>query len=1131
MRKSRTVLSSIGLLCAAAILLCATVQPGFAQRKSIKQYVHQVWTANEGLPQNSAASIKQTRDGYIWFATQEGLARFDGLEFTVFDRTNTKELPAAWMVRIFEDSEGGLWMRPVGYAPGMVRHVGGKFTRYDTTNGLPHNRVIAGTTDSSGTTWLGTLNGLAEYKEGKFKTYTVRDGLPADTIPSLGTDRKGNLWIGTVRGIARLSGGKIEALTGTKEFPDTILQRVNLGSNCYEDRSGRVWMNSPTHLIAYRDGIATRFDKKAVLSDPNILSFHEDARGTIWIGTAAGLNSYADGKFSKFNVSAGQSENRINIIREDKNSDLWLATGKGIARFADGKFELYQHADGLSDDGVQDMLIDTEGSIWVSTFGGGVDRFRDEKFVTYSSKVGLSYDNVEAIFQDRTGAIWVGGAFGALNRLMNGAITHYNPKQGPAFEDLRTLAEDAEGTLWIGTSSGDYTLRNGVITPLSRIIDGQPEPASGAFLLTKSGQWLVGSLNQILLYKGGKFTPLAVVGSRDVNADWITALFEDNRGTVWVSTQAATYWYKDGKIEKVGAEKGFGAAWAMAYYEDADGAVWIGTGGEGIFRYKDGKFASISPRHGLFDYNVYSVLDDGLGYLWMSCNRGVYRVSKQQLEDVADGKAGNVTCTVYGAADGMESRECNGGFFPSGIKLKDGRLCFSTTSGIAIVNPADIRVNQVPPPVVIDQFLVEGERQPVNGMVSVPAGKTRFEFHYAGISFAGSKGVRYKYQLAGMDEGWIDAGARREAFYTHLSPGKFTFRVIAANSDGIWNEAGASTSFELRPYFYESGWFIGLAVFAFLTTGPTFYFYRMRQMKKRKAELEHLVQERTGELQKTVDHLKETQNQLILSEKMASLGQLTAGIAHEIKNPLNFITNFAVLSHDLTQDLRKELAAERSRVDPKRALEIEELLRDLEQNVTKINDHGKRADSIVRGMLLHSRGKAGERQETDLNALLAEYTNLAYHGMRAQDHSFNIKIETDFDSAVGKVNVVPQDLSRAFLNIVNNACYAANDKKKSAKNGFSPTVRVSTKNLPGCVEIRIRDNGNGIPATIREKIFNPFFTTKPPGSGTGLGLSLSYDIITQEHKGEISVDSQEGEYTEFQITIPRHAENGKGKAA
>jgi signal transduction histidine kinase len=305
----------------------------------------------------------------------------------------------------------------------------------------------------------------------------------------------------------------------------------------------------------------------------------------------------------------------------------------------------------------------------------------------------------------------------------------------------------------------------------------------------------------------------------------------------------------------------------------------------------------------------------------------------------------------------------------------------------------------------------------------------------------------------------------------------------------------------------------------------------MRNLNKRKADLEHQVNERTAELQETLQNLRDTQHQLVLSEKMASLGQLTAGIAHEIKNPLNFITNFAILSQDLVRDLRTELIAERDRVDAARAKEIQELLNDLEQNVGKINEHGRRADSIVRGMLLHSRGKAGERQETDLNALLAEYTSLAYHGMRAQDSSFNVKIETDFDPAVGKMRVVPQDLSRAFLNIVNNACYAANEKRKGARGPFSPVVRVSTLAAGNCVEIRIRDNGNGIPQAVRDKIFNPFFTTKPPGVGTGLGLSLSYDIITGEHKGQITVESKEGEHTEFVISLPRRLAGEGGKAA
>jgi ligand-binding sensor domain-containing protein/signal transduction histidine kinase len=1126
MRKSGRVTPMIRRIGAFALSLCILNAPGFGQRKSIKQYVHQIWTANDGLPQNSAASIKQTRDGYIWFATQEGLARFDGVEFTVFDRTNTKELPTPWMVRMTEDSEGGLWARPIGYAPGVVRYYGGKFTLYDTTNGLPHNRVMCWERDRHGTTWLGTLGGLAEFNNGKFRSYTVRDGLPSDSVFGLGLDSKENLWISTSRGLARLSAGKVETLTGRDGFPDTLFLRVNLTVNCYEDHRGTLWLNTPTSLLAYRDGSVARYQKKTVLSNPTIQALHEDAGGTLWIATAGGLNSFVNGKFTKYNVSADHDENNILLIREDREGSLWLATGKGIARFAGGKFERYQHSDGLSDNTVQDMLIDREGSIWVSTFGGGVDRFRDEKFVTYSSRVGLSYDNVESVFEDRGGAIWIGTSFGALNRLANGVITQFENRRGPPLVDVRALGEDREGTLWIGSQRGLYTLRGGTITTRSHVVNGEPDLAGGAFLLRRSGEWLVGSRNQLLLHRGGKFITLGAIGARQNAGDAIDALFEDSRGRVWVGTQGGMYWYSGGHLERVGPERGFPAEWAMAFHEDADGVVWIGTWGEGIFRYKEGRFVGISPRQGLFDYNVYTVLEDEAGYLWISSNKGVSRVSKKQLNDVADGKAESVTCISYGVADGMESRECNGGYSPSGYKLRDGRLCFSTTKGVVLVDPADIQINQVPPPVVIDRFLVEGERQVMDRPVRLPAGKSRFEFHYAGISFAGSKGVHYKYQLVGLDDDWIDAGSRRDAYFAYLNPGEYTFRVIAANSDGIWNETGASASFVLRPHFYQTGWFLGLAVIGLLTSGPSFYVYRMRKMKKRRAELEHLVEERTGELRKTLTHLKETQNQLILSEKMASLGQLTAGIAHEIKNPLNFITNFSLLSHDLARDLRRELVVERDRVDPKRAEEISHLLTDLEENVGRIIEHGKRADSIVRGMLLHSKGKSGEWQETDLNALLAEYTNLAYHGMRAQDQSFNVRIETEFDPSIGKVKLVPQDLSRAILNIVNNACYAAYEKKKALKDGFSPVVRVSAKNLAEGIEIRIRDNGDGIPESIREKIFNPFFTTKPAGVGTGLGLSISYDIITQEHRGEIRVNTREGEYTEFVITIPRERGNG-----
>lgn len=285
--------------------------------------------------------------------------------------------------------------------------------------------------------------------------------------------------------------------------------------------------------------------------------------------------------------------------------------------------------------------------------------------------------------------------------------------------------------------------------------------------------------------------------------------------------------------------------------------------------------------------------------------------------------------------------------------------------------------------------------------------------------------------------------------------------------------------------------------------------------------LEQKVDERTSELRKKNSELVAAQAQLVQSEKMASLGQLTAGIAHEIKNPLNFVNNFAELTVDLAKELGEEMEKLTENLSVKDREYLQELIGDISSNAQKINDHGKRADSIVKGMLLHSRGKAGDMQPTDVNAVLAEYVNLGYHGMRAQDNSFNLKIESDYDKTIGMINVVPQNLSRVFLNIINNACYATNQKKKELKDAYFPILQVQTKNLGDKVEIRIRDNGTGIPQEIIDKVFNPFFTTKPAGQGTGLGLSLSFDIVVQEHHGEMKVDSKAGEYAEFVIIIPK----------
>ncbi|MEG4011531.1 MULTISPECIES: amino acid permease [unclassified Microcoleus] len=306
-------------------------------------------------------------------------------------------------------------------------------------------------------------------------------------------------------------------------------------------------------------------------------------------------------------------------------------------------------------------------------------------------------------------------------------------------------------------------------------------------------------------------------------------------------------------------------------------------------------------------------------------------------------------------------------------------------------------------------------------------------------------------------------------------------------------------------------------------------------LQKANEELEIKVEERTSELTHTVEqlqneiqerqrieeNLRAMQNQIVVQEKLASLGSLTAGIAHEIRNPLNFVNNFSELSAELTEELFEELENQGERLEPETNEYIAELLTDLKGNLKKINQHGQRADKIVGNMLLHSRGQSAHWEATDINSLLAEYINLAYHGMRAKETAFNITIETDYDNDIGQVKVVPQDIGRVFLNIISNACYAAHKKQQEIGSGFSPVLDVKTRNLDGRIEIRIRDNGQGITPEVLDKIFNPFFTTKPPAEGTGLGLSISHDVVVQQHRGELKVETEVGNYTEFIITLPK----------
>jgi signal transduction histidine kinase len=557
-----------------------------------------------------------------------------------------------------------------------------------------------------------------------------------------------------------------------------------------------------------------------------------------------------------------------------------------------------------------------------------------------------------------------------------------------------------------------------------------------------------------------------------------------------------------------------------SFFEDTQGNLWLGTlsGGLCYFDYKTEKFRTYTDKHGLPANNVYSLLTDNKNNLWLGTSSGLSRfdpITKTFTNyDYTDGLQSN----VFVASDYTEFGK--GGC----IKGSDGTLYFGGNNGFNFFDPQQLKPNSQIAPVVITQFklfdkLVKGANE--SKKIVLDYDENYFSFEFASLSYYNPSKNQYKYKLEGAGKDWIYSGSRRYAGYTNIDPGTYTFKVKGTNNDGIWNEEGASITIIIKPPWWQTWWaytsyfvLVLLAIWGFIK-------WRTKTLQTEKKVLEKRVTERTRELKQekeivesTLAELKSTQAQLIQSEKMASLGELTAGIAHEIQNPLNFVNNFSEVSNELIDEMNGEL-------DKGDIHEAKIIADDIKQNLEKINHHGRRADGIVKGMLQHSRTSSGQKEPVDINKLADEYLRLSYHGLRAKDKSFNAEIKTDFDSSIGNINVVPQDIGRVILNLINNAFYAVTERSKAELEGYKPSVTVSTKKLSEKIEISVKDNGNGVPFSIREKIFQPFFTTKPTGQGTGLGLSLAYDIV-KAHGGEIKVESKEREGTSFIIQLPGH---------
>jgi len=730
-----------------------------------------------GLPQNTVQSITQTRDGYIWIATQEGLARFDGVNFFIFDKENTPQLKSNDIRFLREDSQGGLW---ISTSYGLIRRQNGQFTTFTMNEGLPDNSIGPLVEDNKKTLWIATAAGLARYESGSFKTYTTREGLASNVIQSLFARADGSLLVSTSAGIQLLRDEKVADWIPAEE-----------------------------------------------LKTRGVTTIAEGRDGRLWFGTLDGLFEYKDGRAINLTSDGGLPDNRITSLVFDREGSLWIGTSGGLARFRNSEFDTFTSTRGLSSNLVLSIYEDREGSIWVGTEAGGLNLLKSKKFTTFTTKEGLPNDLVKVIYQDARGGIWIGSNGGGLTLLKDGKFTTWTTRDGLSSDVVLSITGDGEGNLWVGTPDGLNAFRNGKFTTFT-FADGLSNDLVRSVYVDRSGALWVGTREGLNRFVDNRF---AIYTTKDGLAnDFIGAIYEDSKGNLWIGTLGGLSKLKDGKFTSFSTNDGLTSNTVISLYEDGEGDLWIGTNGGGLNRLRGDKFDSFTSRNGLSADIIYRILEDQQRNLWFSSNKGVFRVNKNEFDRVANSEILSANPIYYGPADGTLTRECSGGGHPAGWKTADGRLWFATIKGIAVIDPANIPLNTVPPPTVIEQILIDNQTAPLGLTLNFSAGSTRFDFYYTAPSFIAPENIRFKYKLEGFDEGWIDGGARRVANYTNLRPGNYRFRVIAANNDGLWNEQGAVVDFYLEPRFYQTYWFLILCALLVAAVAWQLYRLRVRQM-------------------------------------------------------------------------------------------------------------------------------------------------------------------------------------------------------------------------------------------------------------------------------------------------------------
>jgi ligand-binding sensor domain-containing protein/signal transduction histidine kinase len=1104
--KTKRILTALLFFCACAV--------GWAQPARLS---FEAITTTQGLSNNSVTAIRQDSEGFMWFGTAAGLTKYDGYNFTVF-RANPQKTPNSlhndivWGIQ--EDQKGRLWISTLGDGLYQLNEQTQQLTAHRLST-LPDRQYMnifySIYQESQKLLWVGSQLGLVwfDLESKRMRLYPLP--APNEVVFCITQDQTGHLWVGTKMGLYRF-----DRKTGYYSLVRLLnqpLAKQPLVSALYLDGAGMLWVGTNGEALFKLGAQGAGLFK---------VNTHE---------TLPSATAYQVGGLIKKNIA-------LNGI-VSYSGELWVATDEGLQQIdpRTNRVRTYRatpfSANTLSSSNILSLYPDRDGNLWVGT-DNGVNKVVNttKQFLAYQVKptmpsVRIIDNTVTSILQDHTGTIWLGNHVKGLYRFdpRQDSITHQlaalNNPHALLSNHVWAIFEDSRKQLWVSTLEGMHlfdsrtgrTARYPAKIPVQYIAEA---PDGQLWIGGKKG---IASFNPAT----GRYHYLDTAISAGFN--FVTGLVISRNGNLWIAQQGelqqfnphtATQIHYQPSLPLKSGELTDGDVTTL--FEDSRGLIWVGTarGGLNCFNPATETFSVIPTSTARATSAIAGIIEDDKGNLWVSTENGIFRYNIRTK-----------AFRPYDNTDGLPASE-----FTKGSASRSGKtLLFGSVNGFVIFNPDSIRDNPVKPAVYITGLKVLGKSHllPPSKKVVLAHTENSVAFDFVALNYHSPEKNQFAYKLEGIDADWVKSGTRRFANYTKLSPATYVFRVKASNDDGVWNNQGTSLTIVITSPWWRTWWaylLYSLLVGAVLWAIST---YRSRVLQRANRLLEQKVTERTQQVQhqkeeieqqrdnlnQALTELKVTQQHLIQKEKMASLGELTAGIAHEIQNPLNFVNNFAEVSAELVEELTDE------QQKPERDLLLEaDLLADVTANLHKILTHGQRASTIIKGMVEHARSSVGASQPTNLNALVEDCLHTSYRAQRARDSAFSCTLATHFDATIEQVDVVPQEIGRALINLFANAFYAVSERQKQGTPAYQPTVQVSTSKMSPGIEIRVSDNGSGISESIQTKIFQPFFTTKPAGQGIGLGLSLAYDIITKGHGGKLTVTSLTGYGTEFVIYLP-----------